>query len=102
MKLSQFKFKLPEERVALYPHYIERTFKNEAGEDEVFRITRRDECRLMVLHRQSQTIEMFKKDADGNPIEGEYLDFRNILDSLTTRWCSLPVFTVPRRKPTRR
>ena len=23
---------------------------------------------------------MFKKDADGNPIEGEYLDFRNILD----------------------
>ena len=34
----------------------------------------------MVLHRQSQTIEMFKKDADGNPIEGEYLDFRNVLD----------------------
>jgi len=80
MKLSQFKFKLPEEQVALYPHYIERTFKNEAGEDETFRITRRDECRLMVLHRQSQTIEMFKKDADGNPIEGEYLDFRNVLD----------------------
>ena len=80
MKLSQFKFKLPEEQIALYPHYIERTFKNEAGEDETFRVTRRDECRLMVLHRQSQTIEMFKKDADGNPIEGEYLDFRNVLD----------------------
>ena len=80
MKLSQFKFKLPEEQVALYPHSIYREFKNKKGEKETFRITRRDECRLMVLHRKSQTIEMFKKDDEGNPIDGEFLDFRNVLD----------------------
>ena len=85
MKLSQFKFKLPEELVALYPHSIYREFENENGEKETFRITRRDECRLMVLHRKSQTIDMYKtddngeplKDADGNPV---FLDFRNVLD----------------------
>ena len=80
MKLSQFKFKLPEEQIALYPHSIYREFENEKGEKETFRITRRDECRLMVLHRKSQTIEMFKKDAAGNPVEGEYLDFRDVLN----------------------
>ncbi len=45
MKLSQFKFKLPEEKIAKYlaPH--------------------RDECRMMVLHRQTGEIEhrMFKE-----------------------------------------
>ena len=80
MKLSQFKFKLPEEQIALYPHSIVREFTNAEGEKESFRVTRSDECRLMVLHRKSQQIEMFKKDEQGNPIEGEYLDFRNILD----------------------
>ena len=65
MKLSQFKFKLPEELIALYPHSIYREFENDNGEKETFRITRRDECRLMVLHKKSQTIEMYKKDADG-------------------------------------
>ncbi|MBO4801269.1 MAG: tRNA preQ1(34) S-adenosylmethionine ribosyltransferase-isomerase QueA [Bacteroidaceae bacterium] len=39
MKLSQFKFKLPEERIALYPTPF------------------RDECRLMVLHTKSGIIE---------------------------------------------
>lgn len=39
MKLSQFKFKLPEELVALEPSY------------------HRDECRLMVAHRKSGKIE---------------------------------------------
>ena len=39
MKLSQFKFKLPEEQVALEPSY------------------HRDECKLMVLHRKSGRIE---------------------------------------------
>ena len=80
MKLSQFKFKLPEDQIALYPHSLYREFENDKGEKETFRITRRDECRLMVLHKKSQTIDMYKKDADGNPIEGEYLDFRNVLD----------------------
>ena len=80
MKLSQFKFKLPEEQIALYPQSLYREFENEDGTKETVRFTRRDECRLMVLHRKSQTIEMYKRDADGNPIEGEYLDFRNVLD----------------------
>lgn len=39
MKLSQFKFKLPEEKIALYPSKY------------------RDEARLMVLHKKSHTIE---------------------------------------------
>ena len=80
MKLSQCKFKLPEEQIALYPQSLYREFENEDGTKETVRFTRRDECRLMVLHRKSQTIEMYKRDADGNPIEGEYLDFRNVLD----------------------
>ena len=43
MKLSQFKFKLPEEQVALYPHSIYREFENEDGTKETVRFTRRDE-----------------------------------------------------------
>ena len=67
MKLSQFKFKLPEEQVALEPSY------------------HRDECRLMVVHRKSGKIEMTKKDDEGNDLTDEegnpvYLEFRNILD----------------------
>lgn len=44
MKLSQFKFKLPEESIAKYP------------------APHRDECRMMVLHRKTGEIEhlMFK------------------------------------------
>ena len=80
MKLSQFKFKLPEEQIALYPHSVYHDFVNDKGEKETCRITRRDECRLMVLHRKSQTIDMYRKDDKGQPIEGEYLDFRNVLD----------------------
>ena len=38
MKLSQFKFKLPEELIALNPPY------------------HRDECRLMVLHREDRYV----------------------------------------------
>lgn len=80
MKLSQFKFNLPQEQVALYPHSIYHEFTNDDGTKGEFRITRRDECRLMVLHRQAQTIDMFKKDAKGKPVKGEYLDFRNVID----------------------
>lgn len=80
MKLSQFKFKLPEEQIALYPHSIYHDFVDDNSNKVTSRITRRDECKLMVLHSKSQTIELYKKDADGNPIEGEYLDFRNVLD----------------------
>lgn len=44
MKLSQFKFKLPEEKIALYPAKY------------------RDESRLMVVHKSTGEIEhkMFK------------------------------------------
>lgn len=67
MKLSQFKFKLPEEQIALNPSY------------------HRDECRLMILHRKSKKIDMYRtdengeplKDKDGNPV---FLDFRNVLE----------------------
>jgi len=75
MKLSQFKFRLPEELVALEPPY--RAFENEDG--TVDKIYRRDECRLMVVHRKSQTIDMYEKDGDGNDTE-EFLTFRNIVN----------------------
>ena len=75
MKLSQFKFKLPEELVALYPPH--RAFENEDG--TVDRIYNRDQCRLMVVHRKSERIEIFKKDKKGKDTT-EPLTFRNILD----------------------
>lgn len=80
MKLSQFKFNLPEELIALYPHSVYHDFTNDDGTTGTFRITRRDECRLMILHKKSKTIDMFKKDDNGAPIEGDYLDFRSVLD----------------------
>ena len=48
MKLSQFKFKLPEDRIALYPPF--RDFDGE-------RIYNRDECKMMVVHRTTGEIE---------------------------------------------
>ena len=75
MKLSQFRFKLPEEQVALYPPH--RAFENEDG--TVDRIYNRDQCRLMVIHRKSQTIEMYKKDADGNDTD-QFLTFRDLVN----------------------
>ena len=61
--------------MALEPPY--RAFENEDG--TVDKIYRRDECRLMVVHRKSQTIDMFEKDADGNDTE-TYMTFRNIVN----------------------
>ncbi len=75
MKLSQFKFKLPEEQIALYPPH--RAFTDEEGKVE--RVYNRDMCRLMVLHRKSQKIEMFKKDADGKDTE-EFIVFRDLVN----------------------
>lgn len=66
--------------MALYPHVSERTFTTRDGETHSFKVTRRDECRLMVLHKKSKTIDMYKKDEKGNPIEGSFLDFRDILN----------------------
>ena len=75
MKLSQFKFKLPEEQVALYPPH--RLFKNEDGTEE--RVYQRDRCKLMVVHRKSQKIDLWQKDFEGNDTQ-EPLIFRNIID----------------------
>lgn len=81
MKLSQFKFKLPESLVALEPTHL--TFSNEDG--TVDKLYRRDECRIMVIHRKSQRIEMYKTDAEGNEKKDtngnpEYLTFRDIVN----------------------
>ena len=73
MKLSQFKFKLPEEQIALYPPH--RVFKNEDGLEE--RVYSRDQARMMVIHRKRQTIDMYKKDADGNNTD-QFLTFRDL------------------------
>lgn len=75
MKLSQFRFKLPEEQVALYPPH--RTFKDENGEIE--RVFSRDQSRLMVVHRKRQEIEMYKKDADGNDTD-QFMTFRDLVN----------------------
>ena len=75
MKLSQFKFRLPEEQIALEPPHL--SFENEDG--TVDKIYRRDQCRLMVIHRKRQVIDMYQKDTDGNDTS-EFLTFRNIVD----------------------
>ena len=75
MKLSQFKFKLPQEQVALYPPH--RVFTDDEGKEE--RIFNRDMCRLMVVHRKRQLIDMYKKDADGNDTD-EWLTFRDMVN----------------------
>lgn len=79
MKLSNFKFKLTDDKIALYPHTIERTVTNAAGETSVFQLKRRDESRLMVIHRKSETIDMYKKDDEGNDTT-EFIEFRDLLN----------------------
>ena len=80
MKLSQFKFELPEEQIALYPHSIYHEVENEKGKKETLRMTRRDECRLMVLHRKSGKIDLFRKDKKGKSIQGEFIQFRDVIN----------------------
>ena len=80
MKLSQFKFKLPEEQIALYPNSIYHELENEKGEQQTFRLSRPDEAKLMVLHRKSQTIDMFKKDKKGRAKKGQFILVRDVLD----------------------
>ena len=75
MKLSQFKFKFPEELIALEPPH--RAFENEDGTVE--KVYHRDECRLMVIHRKSQVIDLFQKNAEGNDTD-QPLTFRNMVD----------------------
>lgn len=75
MKLSQFKFKLPESQVALEPPH--KAFENEDG--TVDKVYRRDECRLMVVHRKSETFDIFKKDDEGNDTDQPLL-FSDIIN----------------------
>ena len=75
MKLSQFRFKLPDERLAIEPPH--KVFENEDGTVE--KVYRRDECRMMVVHRKSETIDMYVKDSEGNDTN-EFLKFRNLID----------------------
>lgn len=80
MKLSEFSFHLPEEQVALEPPY--RAFTNDDG--TVDKVYRRDECRLMVLHRKSQRIEMYKTDDEGNEVKdaagnSQFMTFRDAI-----------------------
>lgn len=75
MKLSQFKFKLPESQVALEPPH--KAFENEDG--TIDKVYRRDECRLMVVHRKSETFDIFNKDDEGNDTNQPLL-FRDIIN----------------------
>ena len=61
--------------MALEPPY--RAFENEDGTVE--KVYRRDECRMMIIHRKSQTIEMFEKDEEGNDTD-QFITFRNIIN----------------------
>lgn len=69
MKLSDFNYNLPASQVALYPHSLERTVTNEAGESTTFSIKRPDECRMVVIHKKSQTINLYKTDKKGKPLK---------------------------------
>ncbi len=75
MKLSQFKFRLPEELIALEPPH--RVFENEDGTVE--KVYNRDQCRLMVVHKKSGTIDMFEKDAKGKDTDQPII-FRSIVN----------------------
>ena len=75
MKLSQFKFKLPESQVALEPPH--KAFENEDG--TIDKVYRRDECRLMVVHRKSETFDIFKNDDEENDTNQPLL-FRDIIN----------------------
>ena len=88
MKLSNFKFKLPESQIAIYPHSIERTVTNSAGETTTFTLKRPDEARMMVLHKKSQKIEMYKTDEKGKPIldadgKKQFIMCKDIVDYFT-------------------
>ena len=85
MKLSKFKFKLPDELVALHPHMEEHVFTTADGEKKSFMVKRPDACRMMVLHRKSKTIDIHKIGPDLQPLTDEngeplYITFRDIFD----------------------
>ncbi|MCQ2243113.1 MAG: tRNA preQ1(34) S-adenosylmethionine ribosyltransferase-isomerase QueA [Bacteroidaceae bacterium] len=67
MKLSRFKFKLPEDKLALHPAY------------------NRDEAKMMIIHKKSGKIEMFETDENGETIKDEdgkpvYIQFKKLIN----------------------
>ncbi|MCF0202897.1 MAG: tRNA preQ1(34) S-adenosylmethionine ribosyltransferase-isomerase QueA [Bacteroidaceae bacterium] len=67
MKLSKFRFKLPEEKLAMYPAYD------------------RDEAKMMIVHKNSGKIEMFETDENGEPLKDEegkpvYIQFKRMIE----------------------
>ncbi len=77
MKLSQFKFDLPSELVALYPKSLYREFTNDDGSVETCRFSRSDEARMMVVHKRRGTIDLVHN-GDYGPA-GEPIIFKDIL-----------------------
>lgn len=60
-----------------------RAFNNPDGTVE--KVYSRDNCRLMVVHHKSQTIDMYKKDAEGNGLTDaqgnpQYMTFRDVVN----------------------
>ena len=81
MKLSQFDFNLSPSQVALYPHSVEHVVKGSDGKETTFSVKRPDECNMVVVHRKSQKISLYKTDAKGKPLKDE--NGKKMLLSLT-------------------
>ena len=67
MKLSRFKFKLPEDKLALHPAY------------------NRDEAKMMIIHKKSGKIEMLETDENGETLKDEdgkpsYIQFKKLIN----------------------
>ena len=71
MKLSQFDYSLANSQVALYPHHEEHIVKGEKGEETKFSVKRPDMCKMIVLHRKSGKINLYKTDPKGKAIKDE-------------------------------
>ena len=67
MKLSRFKFKLPQEKLALHP------------------APNRDESKMMIIHKKSERIELFETDENGEVLTDEdgkpvYIQFKKLIN----------------------
>ena len=71
MKLSQFDYNLPASQVALYPHMVEHTVTGSDGKETTFSVKRPDECNMVVVHKKSQKVSLYKTDAKGKQVKDE-------------------------------
>lgn len=111
MKLSQFKFKLPEEQIALYPHSIYREFENDNGEGRHSASCAVTNADLWSFTRSRRPSKCIRRTLTAILLRVNSLDFRNILDYFdpsttpllsTTRRCSPPVSMARRGRQTPR